>query len=402
MSRQFGATWWGRAWIEALEGIAGGSTGRLSRGRTYARQNRAEDLTIRPGAVTGFVQGSEPDPYAVHLAIREFRDDEWDTVFDAIAAKAGHAAALLDGELDPGVVEDAAAVEVELLPRARDLRTACSCPDDVDPCKHAAALCYLVADALDADPFVLLLLRGRRRDEILDGLRARRAGPSGAAGAEDGSDDGPSTEDEHRAGVDAADAWARTPGELPAMPLVGNAPSRPAAWPSEPPAHAPFTGVGLRALIADAARRAWELCAGSEETGLALDARADLARRVVDASPSQRDQLSAHSGIPAVELDVLAAAWRWGGAAGVRANDEPRWTPPPLEMAKARDAVADTGFAVRRVHVGGNRVTAEGRLQFRRSRDGNWYLFSKASGRWALAAPPEADVEDLIVRDLQS
>src|SRR5690606_4241612 len=103
------------------------------------------------------------------------------------------------------------------------------------------------------------------------------------------------------------------------------------------------------------------------------------------ASPAQREQLAAASGVPAVELDVLAAAWRWAGAAGVRANDEPRWTPPPLEMASARDLVTDTGFTARRVHVSGNRVTAEGRLQFRRSRDGNWYLFTKASGRWALA-----------------
>ena len=406
MSRQFGHTWWGRAWIEALEGIAGGSTGRLSRGRTYARQNRAEDLVIRPGAVTSFVQGTEPEPYDVYLDIRQFRDDEWDTVFDAIGAKAGHAAALLDGELDPAVVDDAAAVEVDLLPRARDLRTACSCPDVVEPCKHAAALCYLVADALDADPFVLLLLRGRRREEILDELRARRAG--GGTATDAGGDDtsGPGTAGDHPAtapgSVLAREAWDRTPGELPSVPLVGNAPSRPAAWPSEPPAHAPFDGAGLRALVADASRRAWELCAGSEETGLALDARADLARRAVDASPSQRDQLAARSGIPTVELDVLAAAWRWGGAAGVRANDEPRWTPPPLEMARARDAVAETGFAARRVHVGGNRVTAEGRLQFRRSRDGNWYLFSKASGRWAMAAPPEAEVEDLVLRDVQS
>ena len=408
MTRQFGATWWGRAWLEALEGIAGGSTGRLSRGRTYARQNRAEDLVIGPGMVTGLVQGSEPEPYDVYLDIRQFRDDEWEAVFEAIGAKAAHAAALLDGELDPGVVADAAAVEVDLLPRARDLRTACSCPDFVDPCKHAAALCYLVADALDTDPFVLLLLRGRRRDEVLDGIRAQRAATAGAtvgatlgdettAATADAIDDIPPAVD----GVDAAEAWARTPGELPAVPLVANAPSRPAAWPSDPPAHAPFDGPGLRALVADAARRAWELCAGATDTGLALDERADLARRAVNASPAQRDQLAARTGTAAVDLDVLAAAWRWGGAAGVRANDEPRWTPPPLEMARARDLATDSGFNARRVHVSGNRVTAEGRLQFRRSRDGLWYLFSKASGRWAMAAPPEPDVEDLIIRDLQ-
>ena len=393
--RTFGQTWWGQAWLDALEGIAGGSTGRLSRGRTYARQGRADDLTIQPGAVTGFVQGSEPDPYSVYLDIRRFRDDEWDAVFDAIAAKAGHAAALLDGELDPGVVEDAAAVEVELLPRARDLRTACSCPDDVDPCKHSAAACYLVADALDADPFVLLLLRGRRRDEVLDAVRRRRSGTPDAA-----EDDAGSEDDEATVGFPADEAWTRELAELPSVPFVADAPGRPAAWPSDPPPHAPFDGHGLRALVTDAARRAWELCAGATDTGLALDERADLARRAVDASPMQREQLAQRSNVPLVELEVLATAWKMAGAAGVRANDEPRWTPPPLEMAAARDLVTDTGFPPRRVHVGGNRVTAEGRLQFRRSHDGLWYLFSKASGRWAMAAPPEPDVEDLLLRDL--
>ncbi|MDE0801952.1 MAG: SWIM zinc finger family protein [Acidimicrobiales bacterium] len=395
--RAFGQTWWGEAWIDALEGIAGGSTGRLSRGRTYARQGRADDLTIQPGAVTGFVQGSEPDPYSVYLDIRRFRDDEWDAVFDAIAAKAAHAAALLDGELDPGVVEDAAAVEVELLPRARDLRTACSCPDDVDPCKHSAAACYLVADALDADPFVLLLLRGRRRDEVLDAVRQRRSGGRDVEPTTDGDSGG---DDEAAVGFPADEAWTRELAELPSVPFVADAPGRPAAWPSDPPPHAPFDGQGLRALVADAARRAWELCAGATDTGLALDERADLARRAIDASPMQRELLAERSGVPLVELEVLATAWKMAGAAGVRANDEPRWTPPPLEMAAARDLVTDTGFAPRRVHVGGNRVTAEGRLQFRRSHDGLWYLFSKASGRWAMAAPPEPDVEDLLLRDL--
>src|SRR5690606_28694927 len=126
------------------------------------------------------------------------------------------AAALLDGELDPGIVADAREVEVELLPRARDLRTACSCPDDVDPCKHAAAVCYLVADALDTDPFVLLLLRGRRRDEVLVGVRARRARDRAPDGGTTGDDGGGGTSgdgsDPVGAGVDPAEAWAREPG----------------------------------------------------------------------------------------------------------------------------------------------------------------------------------------------
>lgn len=391
MARTFGTTWWGHAWIEALEGIAGGNSGRLSRGRTYARQNRAEDLILEPGSVQAWVQGSRDEPYAVTLAIREFRDDEWDTVLDAVADRAAHAAALLDGELDPGLVADAEAVDVHLLPRARDLRTACSCPDDVDPCKHAAAVTYLVASAIDHDPFVLLLLRGRRRDEILDEVRRRRSGEPEADSAAVVTAAATTT---------AADAWARPVGELPLVPVAAEMPGRPAAWPSDPPAHAPFTAAGLRMLATDAARRAWELIGGSSDGEAHLDAQADLARRAASASPSEREAMASRSDMAAVELDVLATAWTHAGADGVRATEEARWTPPPLEMAAARDLICESGFSERRVHVSGNRITAEGRLQFRRSRDGNWYLFSKASGRWAMAAPPSDEVEDLVLRDL--
>ena len=122
---------------------------------------------LAPGEVTGFVHGSRSVPYRVRLEVRQLRDDEWDGLLDAVAAKVGHAAALLDGELDTGILEDAHAAGVDLLPVAGDLRSHCSCPDWANPCKHVAALCYLTADLLDDDPFALLLLRGRDRDTVL-------------------------------------------------------------------------------------------------------------------------------------------------------------------------------------------------------------------------------------------
>ena len=395
----FGSTWWGEAWVDAVEGIAGGRGGRLARGRRFARQHAVDELGIEPGSVRAVVQTDRGEPGEAHVLLRVFRDDEWDAVLDAIAARAGHAAALLDGELDPAVVDDARAVEVELLPRARDLQTSCTCPDDAEPCEHAAAVCYLLAAAIDADPFVLLLLRGMRRDQILDGVRRRRAGSAGDRGRPTDDDAGPE-EPALSDGVDPAEAWARVPGPLPHVPLPPHGPGRPAAWPSDPPAHAPFDGASLRALAADAARRAWAISAGAVDTGLELDERADLARRAADASPTELELLAQRAGLAAVDLAVLAAAWQWAGAAGVRANDEPRWNPPPLEMARARDLVIGAGMTPRRVHVSGNRVTGEGRVQFRRSRDGRWYAFTKDTGRWAMAAPPEDDVDDLLDLDL--
>ena len=106
----------------------------------------------------------------------------------ALASQVGHLAALLDGEMPPGVADDLAAAKIDLLPVAGEVQPRCSCPDWAEPCKHSAAVCYLVADTLDEDPFLLFLMRGRERDSLLAGLRARRAeAGGGVAGRARGS-----------------------------------------------------------------------------------------------------------------------------------------------------------------------------------------------------------------------
>ena len=40
----------------------------------------------------------------------------------------------------------------------------CSCPDSEVPCKHLAATFYLLAEAFDEDPFLILRWRGRDRE----------------------------------------------------------------------------------------------------------------------------------------------------------------------------------------------------------------------------------------------
>ena len=181
--RDFGTTWWGRAWVDALERAGPGYESRLPRGRTYARKGAVRELEVRPGHIAARVVGRTGELYRVDIAVRTLADSEWDQVTEAIAARASHLAALLDGELDPGIVDDAEAVDVQLLPRASDLRPDCTCPDWAEPCKHAAAVCYMVATELDRDPFTLFLLRGIERDELIARVRAHRSGVEAAAGA---------------------------------------------------------------------------------------------------------------------------------------------------------------------------------------------------------------------------
>src|SRR6185295_14368720 len=120
--------------------------------------------------------GSHGRYYTTEVSVRTIGADAWSDVADALAAKAAHSAALADAELDPVVVDDVRAAGVELLPGPGDLRSRCTCPDWAEPCKHAAAVCYLAAAELDRDPFLLFLLRGITRDDLVELIQARRGG----------------------------------------------------------------------------------------------------------------------------------------------------------------------------------------------------------------------------------
>ncbi len=179
-----GESWWSRRFLSAVESILTG--GRLTRGRTYARQGQVIDLGIGSGLVVAQVQGSRRTPYGVQISMPAASDARWEAIVDALAAQAGYAARLLAGEL-PHEIEDVfAEAGVALFPeRGSHLTTSCTCPDWATPCKHAAAVCYLMAEAFDDDPFLLLAFRGREREALLDELRDRRGlavddgGPAG-------------------------------------------------------------------------------------------------------------------------------------------------------------------------------------------------------------------------------
>ena len=405
---EFGRTWWGRAWVEALEQRARLDPNRLPRGRDYARSGAVGSLALAPGEARAQVQGRKTQPYEVRIRVRRFTDEEWDRVLTAISARLGHAAALLDGELPPEIAKDAVDAGLDLLPGGGEVGPRCDCPDEADPCKHSAAACYLVSDALDADPFVLLLLRGRTRDQVLAGVRARRRGTPADAPATTGTvaagTVAGSGQDEPRAsratadeGVDARGAFAApvSQADIPVPPLPPARPGHPAALPVDPPAWRASLGSDLLELAADAAGRAWEMAVGlSDDAGLNLGPDADLARRAERAFGTPGfTAMAARSGVGGRELARQALAWRHGGQAGLELLHA-EWDPAADEpdaadlLKAARNALrSKTGAAE---SVRGNRVTA-GRLQLRLGRDLRWYPYALSDGDWEPSGPAEAD-----------
>jgi uncharacterized Zn finger protein len=171
---KFVKNWWADRWIKSLTRLM--DSGRLSRGRSYARRGQVLDIDVEPGEISSRVQGSRRRPYSVSIRLKPLNDRQWEVVFDALAEQAIFSAQMLNGEMPTDIEQVFDAVQVPLFPHSRgDLETTCSCPDWANPCKHIAAVYYLLGERFDHDPFLLFTLRGRSQDEVAAALRERRA-----------------------------------------------------------------------------------------------------------------------------------------------------------------------------------------------------------------------------------
>jgi uncharacterized Zn finger protein len=152
----------------------------MERGRSYARRGQVAQLEVQPGLVRARVQGSRPRPYVVTLRIRTLSRAGWVRLAQALSGQAVHAARLLAGEMPRDIEQVFQAAGLELFPASTgDLQTECSCPDWENPCKHIAAVHYLLGEEIDRDPFLLLRLRGMQRQELLDLIGPAAPDPGG-------------------------------------------------------------------------------------------------------------------------------------------------------------------------------------------------------------------------------
>ena len=372
-----GRTWWGRAWTKAMEDTSR-DQGRLSRGRTYARAGRVGAITVSPGRLTAMVQGTADEPYQTEVFVEQLSDAEWERFLDEVASRAGHIAALLDRDMPHDLVQAAADAGVRLLPTVGDLEPECSCLDWGYPCKHAAALSYQAAWLLDADPFVLLLMRGRGEAELLDELQRRNARAASVSG---GPPREPAVAGTPVVGTPADEAYRAEVAPLPDLPRApGPLPS-----PAEFPEASGVDPDALRFLVTNAAAYARGLLSGGDGE---LTAWQDTVRIAAADADAFSRLARRHPDLPRA-----VAAWRNGGSAGLLTL-ETDWTPPKPEQARARAALdaAWEGEQPPEFRVRRNHWTAVGwGAQIRYGQDGRWYPYRKRGSRWWPAGPPDRD-----------
>ncbi|GAA3262711.1 SWIM zinc finger family protein [Nonomuraea helvata] len=373
---RFATSWWGRAWVQAMEDTSL-DHGLLRKGRGYAKTGQIGPITVSPGRLAAVAESE----YDTVVRVEQLTDAAWERFLDQVAAKSGHIAALLDRDMPHDLVEAAEDAAVPLLPAVGDLEPECSCPDWGHPCKHAAALCYQASWLLDADPFVLLLMRGRGERELIEALQ-RRGAPGDEAPAEDTA--------RAAGGVAVAEAFAARVPPLPDPPPLEvafappalDAPADRATGADAPAGRASGVDVAaLRVLAASAASRAREVL---------------LHGRLPELTEYQdRVRLAADHDLD-LGLEAAVQAWRYGGPQGVDVL-ESAWTPPRQDLARAQ-ALLEAGWegeSPPQVEAWRNRWTL-GALQLRYGRDGRWYPFTMRDGAWWPAGPPERDPSALV------
>ena len=165
----FGKTWWGSEWLKSLTHID--YANRIPRGSAYARKGAVRSIIVSGNVITAKVSGSRPTPYKVTIRVPLFKKEQTDLLMKKLLEQPALISKLLNRELDPEVFQVAKRIGLNLFPqRWDDLDMNCSCPDWAVPCKHLAAVIYMMSREIDNDPFLVFSMHGV---DLLDELKKR-------------------------------------------------------------------------------------------------------------------------------------------------------------------------------------------------------------------------------------
>ncbi|QZE15884.1 DEAD/DEAH box helicase [Halosquirtibacter laminarini] len=159
MAQQFGKTWWGEHFLQALTDID--YSNRLPRGRRYARNGSVKEVTSVNNRINAKVKGSTRTPYNVDITLPIFTKTEKTALIEAITHNPLVLSLLLNRELPHELNEIAQKHKIAVFPNTwSDFDMECSCPDWAVPCKHLASVIYILSAEIDRNPFLIFQLHG--------------------------------------------------------------------------------------------------------------------------------------------------------------------------------------------------------------------------------------------------
>jgi len=166
--------WWERRWLAVLRDLD--VMVEPEQVRQLIQGYRVRQLELSRGRIDADIYHQELGACTVGIEVAKLADEQWDAVLDALSSQAIFSAQLLAGEMPKDIERVFEKAGAALMPvNADEISQSCTCCDSEESvCRPALAAYLAVGDMLNGDPWLLLRLRGRDRQQILHDLGARR------------------------------------------------------------------------------------------------------------------------------------------------------------------------------------------------------------------------------------
>ena len=170
MRKAYGKTWWGQQWLKALDDVD--EENRIPRGRTYANNGSVTTIKLDENIISAKVKGTQPRPYSVELVFEKFSESMQENIKQLISKSPSTLLALANHKLPPSLFNDMQDLGIRLFPQNfyDSMEVSCSCPDYAVPCKHIAAVLYVLCDLIDNDPFTIFEIHGCDLKKLVENL----------------------------------------------------------------------------------------------------------------------------------------------------------------------------------------------------------------------------------------
>ncbi len=159
-SIEFGITWWGKAWLDALHKID--YTKKLLNGIEYASNGSVISVEINNNIINAKVQDEDRmTPYQITLEFPKFDEFDQDEIANIIESNHYYISKLESKILPADLLDEMEEEMISLFPKSfRDILMKCDCKKIAQPCKHVAAIFFVIANEIDKNPFIIFSLHG--------------------------------------------------------------------------------------------------------------------------------------------------------------------------------------------------------------------------------------------------
>lgn len=174
VSNSVNGAWWVQRWTKFMQQLG------VTIDPAALRGLRVKRLEVQPGLLQAQVVERENGVTLVEVRFPTLTDAQWETIIDALGSQAIFVAQLLTGDMPAEIEQVFTAAGSWLLPAtAAEVEQLCTPAGGVTmpadgACRPLIAAYMQLGEMVTEDPWLLLRLRGRDREQVLAALQEKR------------------------------------------------------------------------------------------------------------------------------------------------------------------------------------------------------------------------------------